>query len=328
MIKIPPCSLSGKFLPETSTKSLITSLLLSCISGQKKRLPYKGLSDDATCAVFLLEELGSEIKIRDEEIEIFSPINTEDREIHLNLRDSEIVAETFIPILKTIYSDIYFDAAERLCEKDMSPLFSTLRKEGLSISGNHFPVRIKGKTATFEKDLFTLDKNPSSDPVYLSLFIASGAVLETEEEIPKPFLKLAVSENGKVQAKNKTFRVDFRECREFFTPLLLHAMRVEGKSAFVNLDKNTTLIKRTISFLSRFGVDYSYNGKVLEINSHSRVRAGFVNTWQDDKFAIAACLASNFSDGNTELDSEECIVRNYPNFFSDFEALGGKIIRL
>jgi len=94
----------------------------------------------------------------------------------------------------------------------------------------------------------------------------------------------------------------------------------------VGLHKNETLHK-TCNVLSALGADMIVNSDGLIIQGKSGLRGGTVSSFGDPKIAMMTAIASCVCEDTVAINDAEAVSKTYPDFFDDFEKLGGKILR-
>ena len=65
----------------------------------------------------------------------------------------------------------------------------------------------------------------------------------------------------------------------------------------------------------------------IKINGNGHLNCGTVYCFNDHRIAMSSVVASSLCDGDVVIKGAECVKKSYPNFFEEFERLGGKIER-
>lgn len=130
----------------------------------------------------------------------------------------------------------------------------------------------------------------------------------------------------------KKFTVDIKNIPDLAPILAVLASSAVGESKLVNIErlrlKESDRVKSTIDLVNNLG------GEAFEANNQIIIRGkgfldgGNVDSYNDHRIAMAACIASTICIKDVFLDNENAINKSYPNFFRDFKNLGGDICLL
>ncbi len=77
--------------------------------------------------------------------------------------------------------------------------------------------------------------------------------------------------------------------------------------------------------LNKLGADIRENSDSLIIHGRTQLTGGIVDSWHDHRIAMALAIASIKCQQPVTIKHSECVNKSYPNFWRDFQALGGKI---
>ena len=89
--------------------------------------------------------------------------------------------------------------------------------------------------------------------------------------------------------------------------------------------KDSDRIETIISMINSLGGEaYLEEGDIV-IRGKGTLRGGTVDPRHDHRIAMAAAIASCICEEPVEILGADCVGNSYPDFFNDFEALGGKI---
>ena len=173
MIKIFPSRPEGRLTPPSSDKSLLSLLVLACLSDAPCKIRYKGLSDSVSCAIFALEKAGAVIRIDSEYLNVTPPKGFPGS-LHISFRDSKSALTYLLPTLKAFITELELDSSEKLSLENMSSLFGELEKGGCKSNGVFLPASITGK---LERGII-LDTSDTdiSDAFLLSLAATDNAL--------------------------------------------------------------------------------------------------------------------------------------------------------
>lgn len=80
--------------------------------------------------------------------------------------------------------------------------------------------------------------------------------------------------------------------------------------------------------LGALGADVTEGPDFLEIRGNERLAGGVtVDSFNDHRIAMMAAIAATRCVKSVTITGAQCVAKSYPNFWEDYEALGGKIIR-
>lgn len=128
------------------------------------------------------------------------------------------------------------------------------------------------------------------------------------------------------------FEFDATHCPDLFPPLVALACgcsgitRLWGVGRLIHKESNRaeSLQKEfhALGGLIRLGVGARED--MMEIEG-GRLRGGVLDSHNDHRIAMAGALAAILSDGAVVIMDPDCAAKSYPDFFSDFSAIGGII---
>ena len=58
-----------------------------------------------------------------------------------------------------------------------------------------------------------------------------------------------------------------------------------------------------------------------------RLLGGVADSHNDHRIAMMLAVAATRAEGPVTVRGAECVAKSYPNFWEDYEALGGQIVR-
>ncbi len=130
-----------------------------------------------------------------------------------------------------------------------------------------------------------------------------------------------------------TVELDVSQCPDLVPPLAAHAaLRAPGavtrlvNAARLRLKESDRLA--TVSrVLNTLGAQVEEHPDALTITAVQELRGGTVETYLDHRIAMMAAIAATRSTAPVTVLGAECVSKSYPNFWEDYEALGGQIER-
>ena len=61
----------------------------------------------------------------------------------------------------------------------------------------------------------------------------------------------------------------------------------------------------------------------MEIQGVASLQGGHVSSYHDHRMAMMEAIASSVCDQPVVIDDEQCVEKSYPDFWEDFQSLGG-----
>lgn len=125
------------------------------------------------------------------------------------------------------------------------------------------------------------------------------------------------------------FYFDATETPDLFPPLAALAVNCNGVSKIKGVHR--LINKESNRYLS---IKNEFNKLGIKIENEEdhmvifpgKARGGIVDSQNDHRIAMALAILGLSSDADITIQNSECISKSYPDFFEDFQKLGGKII--
>ena len=89
--------------------------------------------------------------------------------------------------------------------------------------------------------------------------------------------------------------------------------------------KETDRLRAITEVLSELGADIKESKDSLTIKSKGRLAGGEVDSFGDHRIAMMAATAACISDGPVTITNAKAVSKSYPNFYKDYQRLGGKL---
>ncbi|WP_071026572.1 3-phosphoshikimate 1-carboxyvinyltransferase [Peptoniphilus raoultii] len=141
---------------------------------------------------------------------------------------------------------------------------------------------------------------------------------------------LRYGENIKI-SNNKSLEfgnIDISSCPDLGPILSILLASREEKSYLINCKrlrfKESDRMKSVCQMINDLGGKAKILGDDLEISGP--LRGGRVNSFNDHRIVMAAAIGSLICKDKVEILGADAINKSYPDFFKDFESLGGKIV--
>lgn len=136
------------------------------------------------------------------------------------------------------------------------------------------------------------------------------------------------SENGTINGTD----VDVSQTPDL-VPVLASVMSLaKGVSMITGAErlkiKESDRLRTVFDFIHKLNGDITYGGTGLSITGVDSLTGGEVESHNDHRIAMAAAVASCGCSEPVIIKNADAVKKSYPDFFEDFAALGGKVIRL
>ena len=125
--------------------------------------------------------------------------------------------------------------------------------------------------------------------------------------------------------------IDCRQIPDLVPVLSVFACSRIGETVFIGCErlkiKESDRIKTTVDMINNLGGSAEETADGIKINGNGRLIGGPVCCFNDHRIAMSSAVASSLCDGDVVIQGAECVKKSYPNFFEEFERLGGQIER-
>ena len=132
----------------------------------------------------------------------------------------------------------------------------------------------------------------------------------------------------KESEKWQTLVFDGGDCPDIIPEFALACCLREGKSDIVNISrlriKECDRLIATVSELKKLGANIKENTDSISIVGVRELNGGEVSTYNDHRMAMTLAIAATKANGKLYLDNYRCVSKSYPDFFEDYNKLGGK----
>ena len=90
--------------------------------------------------------------------------------------------------------------------------------------------------------------------------------------------------------------------------------------------KESDRLQSLYSELSKMGADISVNNDGLIVEGGRRLHGANIDPHNDHRIAMACAVAALGAEGETTIQSAECIRKSYPQFFTHLKQIGGNLV--
>ncbi len=126
----------------------------------------------------------------------------------------------------------------------------------------------------------------------------------------------------------KPFEVSVKDIPDLVPILTVLACFCNGKSVIYDAKrlriKESDRLKAISDCLVSMGADIEVFDDKLIINGAKKLKGATVDAYNDHRIAMSAAIAATIADGDVTIIGAECINKSYPDFFEDYNKLGGK----
>lgn len=130
-------------------------------------------------------------------------------------------------------------------------------------------------------------------------------------------------------AITKGIEIDASQCPDLVPILAVLASVSEGTTRIIRAGrlriKECDRLKAVTQELNKLGADIEEHEDSLTIYGRRLLKGGTVDSWHDHRIAMALAVASIACQTPVTIQHSECVSKSYPNFWQDFQMLGGKI---
>lgn len=126
------------------------------------------------------------------------------------------------------------------------------------------------------------------------------------------------------------FEFDATECPDLFPPLVALAAyckgitRIKGANRLTHKESNRALSLQDV--FGKMGVTIVLEGDEMLIHGGALLRSAHLHSHHDHRIAMAAAVAALRADGPVTIENAEAINKSYPDFYSDLQTLGTKMV--
>lgn len=124
--------------------------------------------------------------------------------------------------------------------------------------------------------------------------------------------------------------IDGADFPDIVPPLALICTQCAGDTVITNVSrlkiKESNRLTAVENLLNTLGADVKTDDNNIYIKGGAKLCGGTVSAVNDHRIAMTAAAASVMASGSVTIEESESVNKSYPNFFDDFEKLGGVII--
>lgn len=143
--------------------------------------------------------------------------------------------------------------------------------------------------------------------------------------------KVVITENGFVAECSllKGTTIDLSNFPDLGPIIALLGCLSSGETIIINASrlriKESDRIKSTVKTLKALGADINEVNDEIHIRGKKTLKGGVtVNSYNDHRIAMMISIAASLSEEEVILTNANAVSKSYPNFFDDYQAVGGK----
>jgi len=130
----------------------------------------------------------------------------------------------------------------------------------------------------------------------------------------------------------RSIRIDAAVTPDIIPVLSVIAAATEGQTVIYNAERvhlsKNGMLQKINKTLNNLGADITENSDGLIIKGKQKLRGGTVSSLGDHHIVMMTAIASGICEDTVAINDAEAVSRSYPDFFDDFEKLGGKIMKI
>ena len=123
--------------------------------------------------------------------------------------------------------------------------------------------------------------------------------------------------------------IDVEDCPDLVPVLTVLASCAKGITRIIHAGrvrlKECDRLHAMATELNKIGGDIEEEDEGLIIHGVGGFTGGTVSGWNDHRIAMALAVASQRCSQPLRIEGAECVRKSYPEFWQDFQALGGMI---
>ncbi|MDE7337454.1 MAG: 3-phosphoshikimate 1-carboxyvinyltransferase, partial [Clostridia bacterium] len=121
---------------------------------------------------------------------------------------------------------------------------------------------------------------------------------------------------------------DGGDCPDIIPAFALACCLRKGRSEIVNISrlriKECDRLSATVAELRKLGADITGKEDSMSIVGVDALKGGETQTYNDHRMAMTLAIAATRASGKITFDNYRCVAKSYPDFFEDYNSLGGK----
>lgn len=125
-------------------------------------------------------------------------------------------------------------------------------------------------------------------------------------------------------------RIDAQNIPDLVPACTVAACFAEGETVIFNAKrlriKESDRLSTLNTVLTEMGASITETEDALRIQGSGQLQGTIIHHHNDHRIAMAAAIAGLRAEGDTVIPNAECVNKSYPNFFTDLQKLGARVI--
>ena len=131
------------------------------------------------------------------------------------------------------------------------------------------------------------------------------------------------------RAENKEITIDGADIPDIIPISAIMACGRNGRTRFINCHrlrlKESDRLMSVASIINTLGGSAIVENDDLIVDGCGQLTGGEVDSFVDHRIVMSAAIAATISTGEVIINNAQDVAKSYPNFFEDYEKLGGKV---
>jgi len=235
---------------------------------------------------------------------------------------TEMESQGYIDLTLAMLAHFGIEVINKNYQEFIVPGNQKYRATDYHVEGDYSQVAFWLTAGTIGSPIHCAGLNPSSlqgDKVILDLIKEMGGNLEEKSNstIAHP-------------TTTKGIIIDASQCPDLVPILTVLAAVSEGTTQIIKAGrlriKESDRLKAIAQELNKLGAHVLENEDSLTIHGRPGLVGGcVVDSWKDHRIAMALAVASIKCQQPITIRHSECVSKSYPDFWQDFQSLGGKV---
>ena len=134
------------------------------------------------------------------------------------------------------------------------------------------------------------------------------------------------------RARLRSIRIDAAETPDIIPALAVVASAAEGKTVIYNAGRvglyENGMLNKITDALTALGAEVIMNTDGLDIQGKPKLRGGTASSFNDPRIIMMTAIAAGVCEDTVAINDAKAISKVYPDFFEDYEKLGGVTLRI
>jgi len=196
------------------------------------------------------------------------------------------------------------------------------------IEKSEFHYIIEGKQ-TYKHANYRVEGDYSQAAFWLVASSIGSNIRVTELEADSKQADRAILQVIKASESGTPICIDGSQCPDLVPIITVLCAVTPGVSKITNASrlrlKESDRLKAIATELNKMGAHVIEYEDGLEIVGVSHLTGATVDAWNDHRIAMALAIAATCAEGDTRIVGAQCVRKSYPDFWSIYQKLGGRV---